>query len=241
MGNLTWNDFSASAVETIRRLIEDKESADVTLVCNDNKQISAHKVVLSSCSNFFKKVLKNNPHKHPLIYLKGVEFLNLQSIVKFMYLGQAEVEQNNLEDFMDVAQELEISGLSESISGTKRSDIKNEMGWGTSSFDSEQKIETIGDQLEEKPPANNYNADVMVSHNTLVQTDEISLVSDITPSPGNYRCQYCSYSSKSNYNVKRHVMSVHEGVTYPCTFCGYKATQTTHLKSHIAKVHSKIF
>ena len=98
-----------------------------------------------------------------------------------------------------------------------------------------------GEQLEEKPPANNYNADVMDSHNTLVQTDEISLVSDITPTSGNYRCQYCSYSSKSNYNVKRHVMSVHEGVTYPCTFCGYKATQTTHLKSHIAKVHSKIF
>jgi len=59
--NLTWQDHSRSAVETIKKLIENTEFSDVTLVYNGNKQVSAHKVVLSSCSNFFKNVLKTIP------------------------------------------------------------------------------------------------------------------------------------------------------------------------------------
>ena len=125
--DLTWQDHSRSAVETIKNLIENTEFADVTLVCNGNKQVSAHKVVLSSCSNFFKNVFKNNPHQKPLIYLKGVEFSNLQSLVKFMYLGQAEIEQDSLEGFMNVAQELEISGLSESIKDSKEGCNENDI------------------------------------------------------------------------------------------------------------------
>jgi len=68
----------------------------------------------------------------------------------------------------------------------------------------------------------------------------VMTVDDCTVERGptnNFGCEFCPYRSKSNYNLKRHVMAVHEGVTYPCQYCTYNATQTHHLKSHIASVH----
>ena len=49
----------------------------ITLACDDS-QLQAHKVILSACSLFFRKILKQNPHQHPLLYLKGVKFSELQ-------------------------------------------------------------------------------------------------------------------------------------------------------------------
>ena len=53
--NLSWTDFSSSATESFKKLLTDTSFADVTLVCDDNKQMNAHKVILGSSSQFFKR------------------------------------------------------------------------------------------------------------------------------------------------------------------------------------------
>merc|ERR1719470_803194 len=108
--NLTWSEFGNTATETIN-LISDQEFTDVTLACGDGQQIKAHKVILSSSSPFFKNILVKNPHQHPLVYLRGVSHHQLRCILEFIYLGQTEVDQNNLADFMMAAKELQIKGL----------------------------------------------------------------------------------------------------------------------------------
>ena len=89
--NLAWNQFENCAGLTFKNLLSDEDFADVTLACEGDKQLTAHKVILSSCSPFFRKVLLKNKHQHPLLYLKGVKFTDLQLIVKFIYLGQIEI------------------------------------------------------------------------------------------------------------------------------------------------------
>ena len=101
-------DFTGSAFKV---LYSESDFTDVTLVCNEGKQVKAHKVILSSSSILFRRILLANPHQNPLIYLKGVEYLDLQSIVQFIYLGQIEIPQEALEKFIDTAKELEINGL----------------------------------------------------------------------------------------------------------------------------------
>ena len=81
--NLTWTDFLEYSGTTINDLIVDADFNDVTLACDDDQQIAAHKFVLSAGSPFFKNILKKNPHQHPLLYLKGVKFVHLQSIIRF--------------------------------------------------------------------------------------------------------------------------------------------------------------
>ena len=108
--NLEWNEFESHASLAIKDLFSRNEFTDVTLVSEDNKQFSAHKVVLSGSSPFFQRILLSNPHQHPLIYLKGIKHGDLKSILSFIYLGQTEVCQDDLDVFMDTAKELEVKG-----------------------------------------------------------------------------------------------------------------------------------
>ena len=80
-------------------------------MCPDEKQIKAHKVILSSSSEVFRKILITNPHQHPLLYLKGISYKDLQAAVKFLYFGEAEIAQDDLQTFLATAKELKIEGL----------------------------------------------------------------------------------------------------------------------------------
>jgi len=109
---LRWNDFESNISTAFRELRDDKDFFDVTLSCDD-EQIQAHKVILSACSPFFRGVLRRNPHAHPLLYLKGVKFSDLTAVLNFMYHGEVNVAQEELNSFLAVAEELRVKGLTQ--------------------------------------------------------------------------------------------------------------------------------
>ena len=74
---LQWNEFQNVVTTAFGDFRNDEDFTDVTLVCEDGKQIEAHKVVLASTSPFFLDLLKKNKHPHPLIYMKGIKSENL--------------------------------------------------------------------------------------------------------------------------------------------------------------------
>ena len=117
---LRWNDFESNISVAFRELREEKDFFDVTLACDDN-QVQAHKVILSACSPFFRNVLRKNPHQHPLLYLKGVKYQELLSVLNFMYQGEVNVAQEELNSFLAVAEDLRVKGLTQSNSGSKSS------------------------------------------------------------------------------------------------------------------------
>ena len=106
---LRWNDFEKNISSSFRELKEDKDFFDVTLAC-DESQIQAHKVILSACSPFFRSVLKKNPHQHPLLYLKGVKYEEILLVLNFMYHGEVNVAQDELNSFLSVAEDLQVKG-----------------------------------------------------------------------------------------------------------------------------------
>ena len=112
---LQWDDFSENIKKSFRDLRQDSDFADVTLVCEDGHQIEAHKVILASASTFFKTILANYRHSHPLIYMRGVKSPDLGPMIDFLYFGEANVSQENLESFLAIASELEVQGLRRSL------------------------------------------------------------------------------------------------------------------------------
>jgi len=120
---LRWNDFEANISTAFRELREDKDFFDVTLACDDD-QLQAHKVILSACSPFFRTVLKRNKHEHPLLYLKGVKYIDLVAVLNFMYHGEVNVAQEELNSFLAVAEDLKVKGLTQNGSdkSSSRSD-----------------------------------------------------------------------------------------------------------------------
>ena len=101
---LQWNDFKQNISSSFGALRGDVDFTDVTLVCEDGQQIEAHKVILATSSPFFKELLRKNKHPHPLVYLRGLKGDDLVAIIDFLYFGEANVFQENLDSFLAFAE-----------------------------------------------------------------------------------------------------------------------------------------
>ena len=108
---LKWNDFESNIVSSFGELKSDKDFTDVTLACEDGRQVEAHKLILASSSPFLMDILKRIKHSHPLIYMTGTNSKDLVAILDFLYSGEANVSQENLETFLKLADELKLKGL----------------------------------------------------------------------------------------------------------------------------------
>ena len=54
---LSWDDFNNKCPKVFKELWLDRDLSDVTLVTEDGGQLSAHKVILVTCSHLFKRLL----------------------------------------------------------------------------------------------------------------------------------------------------------------------------------------
>ena len=122
---LRWNDFESNVSSSLKDIREEKDFFDVTLACDDS-QVEAHKVIIAACSPFFRSVLKKNPHQHPLLYLKGVRYKELICVLNFMYQGEVNVAQEELNSFLAVAEDLQVKGLTQGSSSNSDNKTKSE-------------------------------------------------------------------------------------------------------------------
>ena len=106
-----WDDFEQNVKSSFKELREDREFADVTLVCQDGKEFEVHKNILAFSSPFFMDILRTRKHPHPLLYLSGIRSNILVSVLDFIYRGEVNVFQGDVEPFLAVAEELKLKGL----------------------------------------------------------------------------------------------------------------------------------
>ena len=111
--SLKWNDFESNASKSFDLFRNEDFLHDVTLVGDDQKQVSAHKLVLSASSDYFKNVLKNNRHPHPLFCFDGIVAEDLSNMVAYIYNGEVEIYQEGLDRFLAIAVRLKLKGLFE--------------------------------------------------------------------------------------------------------------------------------
>merc|ERR1711910_318448 len=113
--NLNWQSFSEHLQVMFKDLYQEGRYTDVTLVSDDQTQLKAHKIVLSACSPVFKKIIDSNPSQHPLIYLRGIQSYEMESILQFMYLGEGRFFYNRMGEFLKVAKDLEVKDISKDV------------------------------------------------------------------------------------------------------------------------------
>ena len=106
-----WEDFQQNVKSSLKELRQDREFADVTLVCQDGKEFEVHKNILALSSHFFMDILRTRKHLHPLLYLSGMTSDIFVSVLDFIYCGEANVHQEDVENFLDVAEKLKLKGL----------------------------------------------------------------------------------------------------------------------------------
>ena len=219
---LKWKTFPTHLACTFRDLATEGHFADVTLVSDDQIQIPAHKIVLSACSPVLKNLLLNNPHSHPLLYLRGVKQQELQSILQFMYLGEATIYQDRINEFMNIAKDLEVKELSK---------------------DDESDEEFVNSEADnvDKPMHDNQTRSVSSTNDELLDLNipeyDDSNDRKVVANSQSYNCQDCEAVFTTKNGLQYHYRSKHEGVTYSCNECEHRALTKFNLRRHQKAKH----
>jgi len=258
---LKWNDFHDNTSTAFGSLRNDRDLSDVTLACEDGEQIQAHKVILASSSPFFRTILTKNKHQHPLIYMRGMKSEDLVAIIDFLYYGETNVYQENIDSFLVIAEELKLKGLTgnesiedvevptykppDKINNRKKSIVPKE------SKPKQEPIETktaaddkIGRELSLAVPSYAVsNVDI-----TDVQELDKQVKSMMTKSQNilpnrNKKADICTMCGKEGEggNIMEHIEANHlDGVSLPCNYCEKTFRCRTYLKKHISRIHNEI-
>lgn len=105
-----WDKCQANLLSSFEKLFKSEQFVDVTLAV-ESEMIKCHKVVLSASSAYFEKILVDNPCPHPVIIIRGMKYWEVLALVHFMYRGEVNVEEENLELLLKSAEALQIRGL----------------------------------------------------------------------------------------------------------------------------------
>ena len=231
---LKWKTYSAHLTTAFRDIFNENKFSDVTLVCDDQTQLPAHKIVLSACSPVLGNILLNNPHPHPLLYLRGVKQHEMQSILQFMYLGEATILQDRINQFMEVAKELQVKELSRE--DTDEEEIRNNVD----EVDENEDQDIINDIFVDETRSVSSTLDELIAFDV----DSAQHKSDsgqVKNGKQDYICSDCGKGFAFRNSLQRHQKSKHEeGDIYSCNRCEYKATQPGNLKIHQQSKHEGV-
>ena len=219
-----WHTHADHLKEMLRNMKTDDTFTDVTLVCDDGRKIRAHKVVLGASSPVMKKMLTNADTS--IIDLEGMAFEEINSILQFIYLGEATLFQERMQEFLDAAQKLKVKELYREPK--MEFDMNNAL-----SNEYDMKNYDDSKMLVPKYACNFCNE---------IFTNRSELTPHITSMHGGikYACNQCGHQATRQKNLTRHIQRVHEGVKFACNHCDQQFTQQGHLTTHIQSVHKGV-
>ena len=84
--SLKWHTYSDHLKTMMKELMMNEDFSDVTLISEDKKHIKANISILSACSPVFRDILKKEKNYHQIMYLRGIQFSEMESIIQFIYL-----------------------------------------------------------------------------------------------------------------------------------------------------------
>lgn len=117
--HLRWNNHLQNLRSLFDVLFNQQNLVDVTISCQGGI-LKAHKIILSACSPYFENIFSENPCKHPVIILKEISIKEMHVLLEYMYKGEIDVSEDDLESLINTAAELEIRGLVNGFSKEQR-------------------------------------------------------------------------------------------------------------------------
>ena len=175
---LTWHSHPDYLREMMHEMMASDDFTDVTLVTDDKKTIKAHRNILSACSPVFKNILQMEiNHSHPVLYLRGIQYSEIESILQFIYLGEAKFYEERMNEFLSVSKSLEIQELSKNVEiDQPQVDSSN------------QNKEFVTEELDNV----DHNDFTEEDHESTLESDEIKVISrEITKVGSKFQCPQC--------------------------------------------------
>ena len=254
---LKWNEFQLNIGSTVKSLREDLELSDVTLVCEDGQQLEAHKVILMASSSFFWNLFKRNKHAHPLIYMRGMKYQDLMAVVDFIYHGEVNIHEENLNNFLSIAEDLNLKGLAGTLNefkGTNTLPLYNTLD----GKETDEHKDLVLDPIVTETLAENQILDSFVVEGVFESVPEVpvfgpdnlqeldwtiksmgemgnTLQSDIIKPK--VACEVCGKEGTLK-NIRDHIGQHHiQDLVLPCGVCGQIFKTKSMLRMHTLRMH----
>ena len=246
--SLKWENFQYNVSKSFGLLRNEDYLHDVTLVGDDHKQVSAHKLVLSACSEYFKDIFKNNnkPNVYPLLCLNGISKDDLNNVMDYIYNGEVQLYQANLQRFLDVAQRLKLEGMMDMGNQEEDEDPLDEKVITKMELDETEEVaspeEVLSSRKVESPP----NTKMVAMSSEELNDLDATINKYIEECGGDeyttrLKCKICGRESTSlRVNMKNHIETHLEGLSFPCKACEKTFRTRNVLATHKTKVHKRV-
>ena len=245
--SLKWNDFHSNVSKSFQSLRNREDFSDVTLVGDDFKQVTAHKVILASCSGYFNKILNNiSKNSHPVLCIDGIDSTDIQNVLDYIYNGEIKIYQEDIERFFTLAQKLKLEGIPEQDISLNDYNTENkaEPSWEESvaELTDLKKIEVFQktksrkkqELRKERNMISLLPGDIDTIEKLIEKVDE----SYSKDESGSFCCHFCSYQGRCSDHIKKHVETHFDGLALNCDQCGKTYRSRDSLRHHKRRFHT---
>ena len=247
--SLSWQNYTEHLSSMMKELMMNEDFSDVTLVTEDKKQIKANINILSACSPVFKDILKKENNSNQIMYLRGIQFPEIESIIQFIYLGEATFYEERMEEFLSVARSLEIKELSNAgLEQNEEPGVEPSSNDPVTSTENLKEENGISYQMKIQAPQERQRRAVGVNgkyecdqcDKTYSGRGELNRHKQSVHHGVKHSCDQCDYRATHQFSLKRHIESKHEGVKYACDHCNYQAVRQDYLTVHVQSRHQGV-
>ena len=240
--SLKWNDYQKNITTTFQDLRHESDFYDVNLVTDDQNHFSAHKVVLSSCSEYFQSILKISQHSHPLLCLEGITSFELNNVMDYIYNGEVQILQDQVTQFINVALRLKLKGLVNQDTDFPKIEDNIEMkDILQNEVDEASSKKSISISNSKKSYGEKLNIITTINSGSFFSIDELEKKLEenlVKNADGTYKCGVCGKTGSKNIrNIKNHIELHMENLSFPCNYCEkvYHTRET--LRKHSISFH----
>ncbi|KAK3874642.1 hypothetical protein Pcinc_020423 [Petrolisthes cinctipes] len=108
--SLKWNNHHTTFFHVISNIKLKDWYSDATVAC-EGKFYPVHRLVVSSCSDYFNDIFQAARCRHPVIVLQDIRAQEVELLLSYMYLGEVKVARKDLQGLLRAAECLKIKGL----------------------------------------------------------------------------------------------------------------------------------
>jgi len=247
--SLRWNDFESSLSTSFQQFRG--SLLDVEILCSSGAVVAAHRLVLCACSEVLREALLrvrpplSSTSNGPVLVLLDTDKRDLECLLDFMYRGEALVSQERLQSFLNLAEKLQVAGLTQGKSESPAT-LSPKLKPQIQSSTSKTKLPPAPKPLEAgaATESGKCSKDNLVVGEALQHSRDGVVVDKVKEeaeeaedSSINYYSEYWTDSGPQEYYGTSRLQADSGEEYHPCHLCGKTYKTSGSLKNHRSLYH----